>query len=246
MLKTLAALFAFAAGSFLAQPLPNEARLQQEIKKYEAIVADSPRDIEMWHELAGVYRTAEMWDKAIEAESQAIKLHPKYAVAFYGRGKAKMSKQDYVGACDDFSASIRLFELRGGLDLYLTLEQPSDSYIDSYRSRGVALAHLDRYNEGIADLAIALRLHKDDPRLLYEKGYLEEKAGRKDDAIADYQRSGLIYAEASAKKPAEECAVHLESLGAKSQAAVVRAKLEPKSRNPTFPDMEPRASASGN
>ena len=74
--------------------------------------------------------------------------------------------------------------------MYLTLEQPSDIYIDSYRSRGVALSHLNRFDEGIADLAIALKLRKDDPTLLYEKGYLEEKAGRKKDAVADLPARG--------------------------------------------------------
>jgi tetratricopeptide (TPR) repeat protein len=223
------------AGALSAQPLPSEARQQEHIRKLEGIVADNPRDIEFWHELADAYRDAEMWDKTINAESEAIKRFPKYAAAFYGRGKAKVGKQDYASAVSDFNECIRLAEVRGGLEQYLTVEQPSDIYIDAYRSRGVALAHLNRYNEGIADLGIALKLRKDDATFLYEKGYLEEKAGRKKDAVTDYQRAGLIYADGYSRKSAQECAAHLDGLGAKAEADEVRRKLEPKKAKSDLP-----------
>ena len=151
IIKSAFALAALSAAIY-GQPLPSEARQQERIRKYEQIVADNPRDIEFWHELADAYRDAEMWDKAINADSEAIKRHARYAGAYYGRAKAKVGKQDYPAAVADFNESIRLFELRGGLEIYLTLERPSDMYIDSYRSRGVALSHLNRFDEGVADL----------------------------------------------------------------------------------------------
>jgi tetratricopeptide (TPR) repeat protein len=228
-------LFAVLAAAAYGQPLPSEARQQERIRKYEQIVADNPRDIEFWHELADAYRDAEMWDKAINADSEAIKRHPKYAAAFYGRAKAKVGKQDYAGSVADFNETIRLFELRGGLQIYLTEEQPRDIYIDSYRSRGVALSHLNRFDEAVADLAIALKLRKEDPTLLYEKGYLEEKAGRKKDAVVDFHRAGLIYADGSARKAAQECATHLDGLGAKAEAEEVRHKMEPRKAKSDLP-----------
>jgi tetratricopeptide (TPR) repeat protein len=223
------------AAAIQAQPLPSEARLEERIHKYEQLVADNPRDVEFWQELADVYREAEMWDKAINADSEAIKRHPRYAAAFYGRAKAKVGKQDYAAAVADFNETIRLFELRGGLQIYLSEEQPSDIYIDSYRSRGVALSHLNRFDEAITDIAIALRLRQEDPRLLYEKGYLEEKAGRRKDAIADYQRAGLIYADGRDRKSAQECATHLEGLSARNEAAEVLHKLEPRKAKSDLP-----------
>jgi tetratricopeptide (TPR) repeat protein len=223
------------AAALHSQPLPSEVEQQERIRKYEQLVADNPRDIEFWHDLADLYRQAEMWDKAIHADSEAVSRFPKYAIAFYGRGKAKIGKQDYAAAVADFNEAIRLLELRGGLQLYLTVEQPPESYIDSYRSRGVALSHLNRFNEAVADLAIALKLRKDDPKLLFEKGYLEEKDGRKTDAVADYQRAGLIYADGFNRKSAQECATHLEALGAKPEADAVRRKLEPKKAKSDLP-----------
>jgi tetratricopeptide (TPR) repeat protein len=219
----------------VAQPLPSEARVQQHIQQYEQLTRDNPRDVEMWHILAGLYRDAEMWDKAIAAETQAIQRHPKYAVAFYGRGKARIGKDDYSGAVEDFSSSIKFYEMRGGVEMYLTLEQPSAEYIDCYRTRGIALSHLSKYKEGIADLSIAIKLRKDDPKLLYERGYLEEKAGLKRDAVPDYHRAGMIYADGSARKSAEECVARLDGLGAKTEADAVRLKLAPKTPKSDLP-----------
>jgi tetratricopeptide (TPR) repeat protein len=184
-------IFWFTA-ALCAQPLPSEARIEQRIQKYEQLTRDNPRDVEFWHLLGGLYREAEQWDKAIAAETEAVERHPKYAIAFYGRGKARAGKEDYSGAVDDFTSSIRLFEMRGGLEIYLTLEQPSPEYIDCYRSRGVALAHLDKYDNAVGDLSTAIKLRKDDPKLLYERGYLEERAKRNKEAIADYHRAGLV------------------------------------------------------
>jgi tetratricopeptide (TPR) repeat protein len=225
----------FAGATLCAQALPSEQRLQKQIRQYEQLTQDNPRDVEFWHILGGLYREAEQWDKAIAAETQAVQRHPKYAVAFYGRGKARMGKADYSGAVVDFTESIRLFEMRGGLEMYLTVEQPSAEYIDCYRTRGVALSHLDKYAQGIADVSIAIKLHKDDPKLLYERGYLEEKSGVKKDAILDYHRAGMLYADASARKPAEECVVRLDGLGATAEADAVRLKLAPKTPKSDLP-----------
>jgi tetratricopeptide (TPR) repeat protein len=217
------------------QPLPSEARVQERIAKYEELTRSNPRDVEFWHVLGGLYREAELWDKAINAETQAVQKFPKYAVAYYGRGKARVGKEDYAGAVEDFTSSIRLYEARGGVEMYLTIEQPSAEYIDCYRSRGVALSHLNKYKEGIADVSTAIKLRKDDPKLLYERGYLEEKAGLKKDAIPDYHRAGLIYADSFAKASAQECVARLDGLGAKAEADAVRLKLAPKTPKSDLP-----------
>jgi tetratricopeptide (TPR) repeat protein len=217
------------------QPLPSEVRVQERIQKYEELTRSNPRDVEFWHVLGGLYREAELWDKAINAETQAVQKFPKYAVAYYGRGKARVGKEDYAGAVEDFTSSIRLYEARGGVEMYLTIEQPSAEYIDCYRSRGVALSHLNKYKEGIADVSTAIKLRKDDPKLLYERGYLEEKAGLKKDAIPDYHRAGLIYADSFAKASAQECVARLDGLGAKAEADAVRLKLAPKTPKSDLP-----------
>jgi hypothetical protein len=90
------------------------------------------------------------------------------------------------------------------------------------------LSHLNRYKDGIADLSTAIKLRKDDPKLLYERGYLEDKAGMMKEAIPDYHRAGMIYADSSARTAAQKCVAKLDSLGAKSEADDVRLRLAPK------------------
>jgi hypothetical protein len=119
--------------------------------------------------------------------------------------------------------------------MYLTVEQPSAEYIDCYRARGVAQAHLNKYKEGSADLSTAIKLRKDDSKLLYERGYLEERAGLKRDAVPDYHRAGMIYADGSARKSAEGCVATLDGLGAKAEADAVRLKLAPKKPKSDLP-----------
>lgn len=224
-----------SGGILTGQPLPSEARLEETIRRLERLASDNPRDVEFWHQLGGAYCEAEMWSKAVQAETEAITRFPKYAVAYHGRGKAYAGLEQWPEAHKDFTQSITLLEARGGRQLYLTVEQPPDFYIDSYRSRGVALARMGKLDLAIADLEAALSLRKDDPKLLYEKGYLEYKAARKVDAVADLSRSGLIYADAMNRQQAGECARLLGELGASADADRIHKLLMPKKQKSDLP-----------
>lgn len=223
------------SGQAFAQPLPAEAARNRRIERLQATTAASPKDVGSWHDLATLLYEAERWDEAIDAESRAIAIHPKYAVAYYGRGRARMEKRDYAAARADFTAAISLWESRGGLERFVTEEIPSSEHVESYRNRGVACAHEGRFKDAVADLGIALRLRKDDPRLLFERAHLEEKAGLKAEAVSDLQRAGLIYAEGHAGGPARECAERLRKLGALAAAEAIETRLRPKPRGSDLP-----------
>ena len=228
----LSALLTLPAAS---QPLPEEAARQRKIARLVATTEASPKDVGSWHELATLLREAGRWDQAIEAETRALEVHPKYAVALYGRGVARMEKSDYPNACQDFTAAIALWEARGGVEWFTTMEQPRPEYIDSYRNRGVAFAHQGKLTAAVVDLGTALKLKPDDPRLLYERGHLLEKAGRKAEAVADFRRAGLIHAEARYVAGARACLERLRKLDATEAAAEVEAKLMPAPRGTDLP-----------
>jgi hypothetical protein len=99
----------------------------------------------------------------------------------------------------------------------------------------VALSHLNKYKEGIGDVSIAIKLNKDNPKLLYERGYLEEKAGMKKEAIPDYHRAGMLYADGRANASAQECVTRLDTLGAKTEADAIRLKMAPKTKKTDLP-----------
>jgi tetratricopeptide (TPR) repeat protein len=229
------AVFLTLSGAVSGEPLPTEAARNRQIERLLAQTAASPKDVGSWHYLATLLREAERWDEAIDAESRAIAVHPKYAVAFYGRGRARMEKRDYPAARADFTSAIGLWESRGGLERFLTEEIPRDEHVESYRNRGVAFAYESRFKEAVADLGTAVKLRKDDPRLLFERGHLEEKAGLKADAVASFGRAGLIYAEAHSEKMARDCADRLRKLDAGAAADAIEKKLKPRPRGNELP-----------
>jgi tetratricopeptide (TPR) repeat protein len=214
--------------------LPSEAALARKIAAREAALAEKS-DIEGWHQLAALYREARLWNKAITAETRVIELHPKAVGAYYWRGKTRMTMRDYAGAVEDFSNAIRIWEFPDGLRKFLELERPSAEYIDSYRTRGVARAHLGSYPAGIGDITTALRLRPQDAKLHFERAYLSEKAGRTSDSVADYHRAGLLYLDEDRKSEVNKCAEALERLGARAEAIQLQAKLAPPAEESDLP-----------
>jgi tetratricopeptide (TPR) repeat protein len=209
-----------------AQPLPSEQERNERIARLKEIVAASPKDVGTWHDLADVYREAKDWDKAIDAETHAIEGHPKYAVAYYGRGLAYFYKQNFPSARAEFTKAIDLWQANGGLEKFLTLEQPKPEHIDSYRMRGLAWSHEGKFSEAIADCDTALKLKKDDAPLTFEKAYLEQKAGKTKEAVADYRRAGLLYADRGSTSDALTMAKTLDQMGAKMESEEIVKRVE--------------------
>jgi tetratricopeptide (TPR) repeat protein len=214
------------AGPAAAQMLPSEARLRERIARLVEITRASPRDVGSWHDLATLYRQVSEWDLAIAAETTAVEQHPRYASAFWGRGKAHFGRRSFAAARSDFSAAIDLWQTRGGLEKYLTVERPPADLVDAYRTRGMAWAHEGKLDEAVADLSVAIRLQKDDARLHYERAYLLEKAGKTQDAVADYKWAGLLYLDGKALAQARECQDVLRRLGALDDAAALARRIE--------------------
>jgi tetratricopeptide (TPR) repeat protein len=218
-----------------APPLPEEAAREKRIANLKGIVEARPTDVGSWHDLAGLYREAGRWDEAIGAESKAIAGHPKYAYAYWGRGRAKMEKRDYVAARDDYTAAVGLWESRHGFEWFVNEERAKDEHVLSYRDRGVCFGHEGKWSDAVADLSRALRMRPDDPTFLYERGHLEERGGKQEEAAVDFRRAGLIHAEAHSATAARECAERLRTLGANPSADEIEAKLKPAVRGSALP-----------
>jgi tetratricopeptide (TPR) repeat protein len=205
--------------------LPGGDALVRRFERLRASVDEKPDDPGAWHEIAGIYREISAWDRAIIAEDLAIEHHPKFAVAYYGRGKTRMEIRQWAEAVDDFTAAIRLWEFPGGLDKFLTLEEPRDEYVDSYRARGVANSHQGHHDAAIDDLSTAVRLRRFNARLHYELAYLEERAGRNEDARVHAYDAGILYLDRGEKEEAAECVSLLDRLGANEDADNLRIRM---------------------
>lgn len=199
----------------------NEAQLRRFARLKDEVDAQ-PDNPAAWHEMAGIYRELSLWDKAIIAEDLAIEHNPNFAVAYYGRGKAKMEVHHWAHAVADFSAAIRLWEFPDGLEKFLTLEEPRDEYVDSYRTRGVARAHEGDHDAAIGDVSTAIRLRRQNARLYYERAYLGERAGHAGDARIDAYNAARLYLDRGEKEEAAECVSLLDRLGAHDDADNLR------------------------
>jgi tetratricopeptide (TPR) repeat protein len=205
--------------------LPSQVALHRRFERLRADVNEQPDNPGAWHEMAGIYRELSLWDKAIVAEDLAIQYHPNFAGAYYGRGKARMEIHDWADAAADFTAAIRIWEFPGGLEKFLTLEEPRDEYVDSYRTRGVARSHEGDHDAAIGDVSTAIRLRRHNARLYYELAYLEERAGRTEDARIDAHNAGLLYLDRGEKEDAAECVSLLDRLGAHDDADNLRIRM---------------------
>src|SRR5258706_2429632 len=93
-----------------AQPLPLDAERAQRINRLKEITAASPKDVGSWHDLGQLLYEADRFGEAIEAERRAIAIHPKYAVAFHGRGRSRIQQNEYALPRNEFTAAIALLE----------------------------------------------------------------------------------------------------------------------------------------
>ena len=146
-------------------------------------------------------------DRAIANFNAAIRIDPRNADAFYGRGNAWSEKLDNVRAFADYNHAIRLdpnhaAALNNRGVAWLTVGQndravadfsaairidPRDA--DYYNNRGNAW-HLNGDNDrAIADLDEAIRLNPRDPCPLYNRGNAWQAKGDRDRAFADYDEA---------------------------------------------------------
>ncbi|MBI4911934.1 MAG: hypothetical protein HY823_04280 [Acidobacteria bacterium] len=210
----------------VTQELPREAELRRQRDTWKGIAEHSKHDSEAWHKVAGFELELGNPDAALEAASKAIAMFPKYAAAYATRARAHFNKKSW-GACrKDCDTVIELLEAKGGMKRFIELERPPAHYIASYRLRGLAWSWESAWEPALADFASALKLDRNNAQLHGERAYLAEKAGRKADAVEGWLRAGLLHADARAAAKAQEAAGNLERLGAKKEAAQVRAKVE--------------------
>jgi len=116
------------------------------------------------------------YDRAIVNLSEAIRLNPNGALAFYSRGLAYGKKGDYDRAIADYDEAIRF--------------DASDSL--AFINRGLAYERKGETDLAIADYNEAIRLDPNDALALNSRGIAYGMKGDYDRAIADFNKSILL------------------------------------------------------
>ena len=122
--------------------------------------------------------------------SEAVRLDPKSANAFYNRGRTHKAKGDLGRAVADFNEAIRL----------------NPEHVAAFGARGLVYRDKGDYDRAIADYSEAIRLDPDDA--VARGNALGSKVARVEDAVAGhpFRRGAAMRILASTRSCADRCA----------------------------------------
>lgn len=140
------------------------------IDAHYALLVPPPPPLNYARNLSGLtYQAKGELDRALAEFSEAIKLDPKYAEAWFNRGKVYRAKGDLDHAVADYDEAIRL--------------EPSALRLNN---RGLAYSDKGDFDRAIADYTEALRLDAKYDPAFYNRGLAYSDKGDFTRAIADY------------------------------------------------------------
>jgi tetratricopeptide (TPR) repeat protein len=111
-------------------------------------------------------------DEQVRFFTEAIRLNPEYALAYYNRGVVRKDQGDLEGAMQDWSEAIRL--------------NPEDAA--AFNNRGAARYQRDEVEGALRDFHEAMRLDPDFPNAYYWRGLTLRDRSLYKDAISDFEK----------------------------------------------------------
>ncbi len=152
-------------------PASDQAEVEQRVAEADALPIPTPQELR-----AEVYfnRGLSATDRSekIGLYSEAIRLKPDDAEAYFKRGSLRKQQSDLEGAIRDYEEAIRL--------------NPNDAWW--YNTCGLARFAQGDLEGAIRDYSEAIRLKPDDAEVYFKRGYAREAKNDLDEAIRDYQK----------------------------------------------------------
>lgn len=109
----------------------------------------------------------------IQCYSEAIRLNPEYADAYFNRGIAKQGLNQYADAIKDYDKVIEI--------------NPGDA--DAYINRGIAKQDLKQYAAAIKDYDKAIEINPENENAYNNRGLAKHILKQYEDAIKDYDKA---------------------------------------------------------
>jgi tetratricopeptide (TPR) repeat protein/MinD-like ATPase involved in chromosome partitioning or flagellar assembly len=147
------------------------------------------------------------FDEAIKKYTEAIRLDPSYAIAYYGRGRAYLGKERFDEALADFNEAIRLDanyvkayvgrgdvywqkrDLARALVDYNRAVELDPKLSDVYTKRGKVLAEQNSLDKAVIDYNHAIELSPSDSTAYLWRGAARSKSGDYDHALTDFNNA---------------------------------------------------------
>ena len=114
-----------------------------------------------------------LYSEALTDYEQAIRLDPKLAIAYHGKGLALDALNRYEEALGDHEQAIRL----------------DPNFAIAYSDKGNTLNELNRYEEALVACKQAIRLDSNMASAYYDKGYALNELNRYEEALAAYDQA---------------------------------------------------------
>lgn len=111
--------------------------------------------------------------KAIDYFGQAIRIDPKFVLAYYNRALTLQQLGEERRAIEDYTQAIRL----------------EPHFADAYSARGIAYENLEQYGPAIRDYSEAIRLAPKVAVNFANRASSYGKSGRHQQAISDYEEA---------------------------------------------------------
>ena len=202
-------------GSLTAQTAQDYFKLaskKYKEKNYAASAVDYTRAIELSPNSAVLYNNRglayfkiEKWDKALEDYNTCITLDKDFKQAYLNKGNLNLKKGEYEEALLNFdkvlqvdslyttvyikkaSALYQLSDYKEALVFYTkAIENASTDQYSYYNGRGTTYEMLGDYNKAISDYDKALSLNPKSYQTFINRGILQTKAKRYNEAIKDF------------------------------------------------------------
>ena len=179
------------------------ARVEQAAASAAPAVTERELTAQEWFERG--FKTNDHRDEELFF-SEAIRLQPDYALAFYNRGIVRQAKDDLEGAIEDYSEAIRLRpdiveafknrgcaryhkgDLEGAIEDYNVAIRLKPDYASAFNSRGTGHFAKRDLEAALRDYSEAISIKPDYALAYYNRAEIWQKMNRWIDAIADYQK----------------------------------------------------------
>uniref|UniRef100_A0A0C1NF24 Uncharacterized protein n=1 Tax=Tolypothrix bouteillei VB521301 TaxID=1479485 RepID=A0A0C1NF24_9CYAN len=115
---------------------------------------------------------------ALADYTQAIRLNPRYSLAYYNRAITYYDLGNKEAALADYNKAIQINESWG-----------KGAIVDAYINRGQLRDEMGNYKGAVADYNQAIRINPQDSEVYYNRGIVQQNMGDKKAAIADYTKA---------------------------------------------------------